>query len=204
MNAEFLRHKAVPVLRGNSSEAVMHAAQLLVECGFTTLEVTLTTPGANEVIAALSSAQGVTVGAGTVLSAAQLEVALTAGAKFAVSPGLEPSLLEAAKGSSVPFIPGVFTPSEVMHAINNGFKVLKLFPGELGGVAHLKSLRAPFPNASFMPTGGVNAENLGAWVNAGAIAVGIGSSLIGDGQAGGIRTRARGLRAALEAVGWSA
>jgi 2-dehydro-3-deoxyphosphogluconate aldolase / (4S)-4-hydroxy-2-oxoglutarate aldolase len=197
------RARAIPVLRGHDWKDVLAAGQLLIGEGFKTLEITFTTPNAAHIIRKLAENQEAVVGAGTILDEGQLRAAINAGAQFAVSPGLEPTLLRAARASSVPFIPGVFTPSEVMNALGNGFKVLKLFPGELGGVSHLKSLRAPFPGVSFMPTGGVNADNLEQWVDAGAVAVGIGSSLVGDGNPEGIKTRARAVRASLEAVGWA-
>ncbi|NJK46595.1 MAG: bifunctional 4-hydroxy-2-oxoglutarate aldolase/2-dehydro-3-deoxy-phosphogluconate aldolase [Pleurocapsa sp. SU_196_0] len=176
------RARAIPVLRGHDWQQVLEAGKLFLEEGFNTLEVTFTTPNAAHVIRKLAENPEAVVGAGTILDESQLRAAINAGAQFAVSPGLEPALLDAARASSIPFIPGVFTPSEVMNAVVNEFKVLKLFPGELGGVAHLKALRAPFPGVAVHATGGVNADNLESWVNAGAFAVGIGSSLVGDGE----------------------
>jgi 2-dehydro-3-deoxyphosphogluconate aldolase / (4S)-4-hydroxy-2-oxoglutarate aldolase len=198
-----LKHTAIPVLRGSSADAVLSVARVLIDEGFTTLEVTFTVPDAARVIRKLSRLEGMLIGAGTVLNAGDLERAVESGAGFLVSPGLTLALSGAARTSKIPFLPGVLTPSEVMRAIELGFEHLKLFPGELGGVAHLKALRAPFPGVAFMPTGGVSADNLESWVNAGAFAVGIGSSLVGDDDPDGIRVRARGLRTALETVGWS-
>ncbi len=203
MSFEALRHKAIPVLRGSNADVVLAVARRLIAEGFTTLEVTFTVPDAAQVVTELSLDKNVTVGAGTLLNAANLEAAVAAGARFLVSPGLTPALADAAREVNIPFLPGALTPSEVMVALEAGFDHLKLFPGELGGAAHLKSLRAPFPAVSLMPTGGVSADNLAEWVAAGAFAVGIGSSLIGDGSEAGIKSRARALRVALEAVGWS-
>jgi 2-dehydro-3-deoxyphosphogluconate aldolase / (4S)-4-hydroxy-2-oxoglutarate aldolase len=195
--------RAIPVLRGKSADGVLEVAHVLLEEGFGFLEVTLTVPNALEVMRELSKVNGVIVGAGTVLEVLQYKAAEKAGAGFIVSPGVDISVLEFAKGRKVPLIPGVFTPSEVMCARAYGFTVQKLFPGELGGIAHLKSLRGPFPDLHFMPTGGVNNANIQDWANAGAVAVGIGSSLTGNGDLAGIRIRARELRAVLNGVKWS-
>ena len=194
--------RAIPVLRGKSADAMLEVAHVLLEEGFKFLEVTFTVPNALEVMRELGKVSGAIVGAGTVLEIAQYRAAEKAGAKFAVSPGVDVSVLEFAKGRKVPLIPGVFTPSEVMCARAYGFTVQKLFPGELGGIAHLKSLRGPFPDLHFMPTGGVNNANIQDWANAGAIAVGIGSSLRGDGDLAGIRARAQELRQVLDRVEW--
>ena len=196
--------RAIPVLRGKDADSVLEVSKVLLEEGFKTLEVTFTVPNAVQVIEQLAKMDGAIVGAGTVLERSQLEAAVNAGAKFLVSPGLDDGLLEAVKHTNVPLLPGVFTPSEVMRARSHGFRVLKLFPGELGGVAHLKSLKGPFPDLDFMPTGGVKDNNVQDWANAGAVAVGIGSSLTGDGDLAGIRSRARVLRNALAGVTWKA
>jgi 2-dehydro-3-deoxyphosphogluconate aldolase / (4S)-4-hydroxy-2-oxoglutarate aldolase len=196
--------RAIPVLRGKNADSVLEVAHVLLEEGFKFLEVTFTVPNALEVMRELSKVDGAIVGAGTVLEVAQYKAAEQAGAKFVVSPGVDVSVLEFAKDRTVPLIPGVFTPSEVMCARAYGFSMLKLFPGELGGISHLKSLRGPFPDLHFMPTGGVNNTNIQDWANAGAIAVGIGSSLTGDGYLAGIRLRARELRQVLDGVTWQA
>jgi 2-dehydro-3-deoxyphosphogluconate aldolase/(4S)-4-hydroxy-2-oxoglutarate aldolase len=201
--------RAIPVLRGKDPDAVLEVAHVLLEEGFKHLEVTFTVPEAARVIEELGKVQGAVIGAGTVLDARQLWAAVRAGAKFLVSPGLDHVLLEALDDyrdklgdDRPPFLPGVFTPSEVMNAASKGFHVLKLFPGELGGVAHLKSLRGPFPNLHFMPTGGVTNANLQDWARAGAVCVGVGSSLTGDGDLHGIRARARELKKLLEGIVW--
>jgi 2-dehydro-3-deoxyphosphogluconate aldolase / (4S)-4-hydroxy-2-oxoglutarate aldolase len=196
-----MQARAIPVLRGKDADSVLEVAHVLLEEGFKFLEVTFTVPNALDVMRELSI-DGAIVGAGTVLEVAQYKAAEKAGAKFIVSPGVDVSVLEFARDREVPFIPGVFTPSEVMCARAYGFTMLKLFPGELGGIGHLKSLRGPFPDLHFMPTGGVNNTNIQDWANAGAIAVGIGSSLTGDGDLNGIRARARELRAVLDGVRW--
>ncbi len=201
--------RAIPVLRGENPDTVLEVARVLLEEGFKHLEITFTVPDAARVIKELDRVEGAVIGAGTVLDARQLWAAFRAGAKFLVSPGLDSVLLEALDDfrdklseDCPPFLPGVFTPSEVMNAASKGFRVLKLFPGELGGVAHLKSLRGPFPNLHFMPTGGVTNANLQDWARAGAVCVGVGSSLTGDGDLEGVRVRAQALKKALEGVVW--
>ena len=194
--------RAIPVLRGENADKVLEVAHALFEEGFNCLEVTFTVPNAIEVISELAKLEGVVLGAGTVLNVSQVHAAVRAGAQFLVSPGTDAGLIEAAREAKTPMLPGVFTPSEVMQARALGCKVLKLFPGELAGIGHLKSLRGPFPDLNFMPTGGVNNANIQDWANAGAVAVGIGSSLTGEGELGRIRERARALRTTLEGVTW--
>ena len=198
------RARAIPVLRGENADRVLEVAHALFEEGFNCLEVTFTVPNATEVISELAGLEGVMLGAGTVLTVSQVHAAVSAGAHFLVSPGTGAGLIEAAGEAKTPILPGVFTPSEVMQARALGCAVLKLFPGELAGIGHLKSLRGPFPDLHFMPTGGVSNANIQDWANAGAVAVGIGSSLTGDGELGGVRARARALRAALAGVTWNA
>ncbi|WP_337867463.1 bifunctional 4-hydroxy-2-oxoglutarate aldolase/2-dehydro-3-deoxy-phosphogluconate aldolase [Meiothermus sp.] len=188
--------KVIPVLRGSDPETVVELARVLYEEGFQTLEITFTVPGVLDVIRELCRLENAVVGAGTVLDAGQLEAALQAGARFLVSPGLEPKLLEVARHCTIPFLPGVFTASEVMQARAQGFRVLKLFPGELGGVKHLKSLRGPFPDLYFMPTGGVSAENLHEWFAAGAVAVGMGGYLVSE-SVRATREKTKAVQAAL-------
>lgn len=160
-----IRARTLPVL---VIEDVAHAvplARALAAGGLTVLEVTLRTPAALGAIEAIArSVPDVEVGAGTVLSRADLEAAVRAGASFAVSPGATPALLEFARLANVPFIPGVATASEIMAAREEGFMTQKFFPAEAnGGVAALKALSAPIADVRFCPTGGVTPENAPAW-----------------------------------------
>jgi 2-dehydro-3-deoxyphosphogluconate aldolase / (4S)-4-hydroxy-2-oxoglutarate aldolase len=193
-------HRIIPVLRASSADELLRHAEILLEEGFLALELTFTTPNVLEAIKTLSQNKNVIIGAGTVLEVAQFKAALKAGAQFVVSPGVDVSLLEYAQDKKTPYYPGVFTASEVMCAKTYGFSVQKLFPAELHGTKHLKALRAPFPDVYFMPTGGVNAENLHQWASAGATAVGVGGNLIGDANPDGIRSRAKALKAAAREV----
>lgn len=151
----------IPVLKVEDPEIAVPLAQALVAGGLPVLEVTLRTERALEVIAAMSEVVGAIVGVGTVTRPDQFAQARTAGARFAVTPGLTPALFEAAPEAGIPVLPGVMTPSELIEAGENGFKLLKLFPAEVaGGVAMLKSMGGPFADIGFCPTGGVTPANM--------------------------------------------
>lgn len=169
----------VAVVRGESRRAAVGVSDALVEGGVACVEVAFTTPDAHLAIADLASdhGDGVLVGAGTVTTREQAELAAQAGASFLVSPGCDPGLLHAMLGLGLLVLPGVLTPSEVLLARRLGVQALKLFPGSLGGPSYLKALLGPFPGVPFVPTGGVSPENAAEWFAAGAIAVGAGGAL---------------------------
>jgi 2-dehydro-3-deoxyphosphogluconate aldolase / (4S)-4-hydroxy-2-oxoglutarate aldolase len=154
------RTPVVPVLLVESVGTALPLARALVDGGLTVLEITLRTAAALDVIHALASeVEGAAVGAGTVLTPAQYQAAERAGARFVVSPGATPGLLDAAASSPVPFLPGAATASEVMRLLEHGYRCLKFFPaGPAGGPAWLQALAAPLPAARFCPTGGIDAE----------------------------------------------
>lgn len=172
--------RLLAVLRGPDEASTLTAIDTLVSTGITGIEVTFSTPDAEKVIASVRErhADRVLVGAGTVLTREQGRAATGAGAEFVVSPGTDPELLRGLRELGVPVMAGTLTPSEVMVALRLGADVIKLFPASLGGPAYLRSLRGPFPDVPFMPTGGVTGDNLATWLDAGAIAVGAGSDLI--------------------------
>ena len=169
----------VAVLRAPSADAAVQATDALVAGGVTGIEITYSTPGAAEAIRQVRErhGDGVYLGAGTVLTAAHVQEAVEAGAEFLVSPGTEPTLARAMLDTGLTVLSGAMTPSEVMTALALGVHVVKLFPASLGGPGFLKALRGPFPDVSFVPTGGVTADNLAEWLAAGAVAVGAGSDL---------------------------
>lgn len=150
------------VLEVSSAQQGRGMAEALAAGGVTTLEITLRTACALEVITDLVQAfPKLTIGAGTVTTAEQLSAVEEAGAAFAISPGLSPELAKAARGSEICLIPGVMTPSEVMVAKSMGFNCLKLFPAAVaGGVPMLKALGGPFSDITFCPTGGVTIDNM--------------------------------------------
>lgn len=164
---ELLRAAPVmPVLVVRDAALAVDLAHALIAGGLRTLEITLRTPAALEAISSIRhQVPGALVGAGTVLNPADWQRAQDAGAQFGISPGLTPAMLEAARRSERPFLPGVSTASEAMMAMDAGFTALKLFPAEaVGGLALLKSLHGPLPQLLFCPTGGIHPGNAGAYL----------------------------------------
>ncbi|KMJ54347.1 keto-deoxy-phosphogluconate aldolase [Vogesella sp. EB] len=148
----------MPVIVVNDAAVAVDLARALVAGGIRTLEITLRTKAALAAMRRIrDEVPDAIVGAGTVRTRAHLEAALDAGAQFGISPGLTPELAAAARAANVPFIPGVATPSEAMHAQDEGFNILKLFPAEaVGGIKLLKALAGPLPELRFCPTGGID------------------------------------------------
>lgn len=175
-------HKAgvIATLRAPTADAAYGAVEALVRGGVTAIEVTYSTPDAGTVIAGLDARFGtdIVLGAGTLTTTTQVSEARDAGARFLVSPGFDAEVFDAIVATGTMSMIGGFTPTEVQNLAKRGADVVKFFPGSLGGPGALKALRGPFPDLTYIPTGGVNAENLGQWLAAGAIAVGAGSELI--------------------------
>jgi 2-dehydro-3-deoxyphosphogluconate aldolase / (4S)-4-hydroxy-2-oxoglutarate aldolase len=177
------------VVRGESHAAALEVVGALVDGGVLGIEVTFTTPEAPRVIRDLDAEYGdrILLGAGTVTTREQVEEAVEAGSSFLVSPGCDPELLPAMLETGILVLPGVLSPSEVMLARRLGAPAVKLFPGSSGGPAYLKALLGPFPDARFVPTGGVSVDNITDWFAAGALAVGAGSALAPASLAGRVR-----------------
>jgi 2-dehydro-3-deoxyphosphogluconate aldolase/(4S)-4-hydroxy-2-oxoglutarate aldolase len=156
----------VPVLAIERAEDGVPLARALVAGGLSALEITLRTPAAPAAARAIATAvPEAAVGIGTVVTLEDLETARSLGARFAVSPGATPELLDAAARGDLPFVPGVQSASEVMAALARGFEVVKLFPAvPAGGIAALKALAGPFPQVRFCPTGGIGEETLADWL----------------------------------------
>ena len=162
----FSFQKLLPILTVDDKEVCEDLANLLCESGLNTFEVTLRTQVSLEVISKMSSLGNFVVGAGTLISPSDVSSAIKAGAKFGVSPGITPELLDECEKRSFPLIPGVSTASEIMNAYLRGFKILKLFPADvLGGTKMLKALAGPFPECEFFPTGGINQSNANEYLN---------------------------------------
>ena len=170
----------IATLRAPNADAAYGAVEALVTGGITAIEVTYTTPGAGAVIAGLAERFGdaIILGAGTLTTVEQVEESAASGAVFFVSPGLDDDVFEAIVATGGLSMIGGFTATEVQRLAKLGADVVKFFPGSLGGPAALKAIRGPFPSLTYIPTGGVNATNLGDWFAAGAVAVGAGSDLI--------------------------
>jgi len=171
----------VPVVRASSVEEANRAVEAISAGGIPILEITMTVPNAISVIRDLAHNCGnyVLIGAGTVTNAEQAESRSKAGAQFLGSPGRSLAAREGAKSHSMLAIPGALTPTELMNAQEHGASLVKIFPcGNVGGAKYLKSLKAPFPNAALIPTGGVNAANAADFITAGAFALGVGADLV--------------------------
>src|SRR5690606_19940020 len=179
---------AVAVLRGDSPEEVVRFADKAVEGGIRVVEVTMTVPFALEAVAALAKkylapnppAEGVVIGAGTVLDAETARAVILAGAQFVVTPALNRETVALCNRYRVPVMPGCMTTRDMIEALELGVDVVKLFPGNLYSPSSLPAIRGPLPQVNIMPTGGVNLGNLKDWIKAGAFAVGIGSDLTGE------------------------
>lgn len=150
----------VPVLVVEDASIAQDLARALVAGGLPALEVTLRTDAALDVIAEMAKVEGGVVGAGTLLTPADVEAAVAAGAKFGVSPGATDTLLDACEAADLPLLPGAATASESMRLLERGYSVQKFFPAEAsGGASALKAIGAPIPQVRFCPTGGVNPKN---------------------------------------------
>lgn len=150
----------IPVLVVEDADQARPLAEALVVGGLPVLEVTLRTPAAAEVIRQMREVPGAIVGAGTVITPGDVQIARAAGAQFAVSPGATDALLAACEAADLPLLPGAATASEAMALLARGYDMLKFFPAEAaGGAAGLKALAGPLPQISFCPTGGVSPTN---------------------------------------------
>jgi 2-dehydro-3-deoxyphosphogluconate aldolase/(4S)-4-hydroxy-2-oxoglutarate aldolase len=174
-----LQHRIVAILRGFDPGHIGPVAAALYEGGIRLLEITLNSPDALEAIERLSSTMGdrLLIGAGTVLDPADAVSAIAAGARFILSPSLDPSIIRRTLDMGAVSIPGVFTATELWTAWRSGAAMVKVFPASVGP-AYIRDLRGPFPQVPLMPTGGVNAGNIKEFDRAGAAAFGIGSALV--------------------------
>lgn len=170
---------AVAVIRMPSAEDAFRAIRALHQGGVSSIEVTLTTPDALRLIERTSRELGdaVLVGSGSVLDAESARRSVEAGARYVVSPVFKDEVVAEAHRLGVPAIPGAFTPTEILRAHEGGAELVKLFPADTLGPAFLKSVLAPMPFLRIIPTGGVTPYNVGDWLHAGAVAVGLGNAL---------------------------
>jgi 2-dehydro-3-deoxyphosphogluconate aldolase/(4S)-4-hydroxy-2-oxoglutarate aldolase len=175
------------ILRADQPTEVEAVARTLIEAGITCLELTLTIPGALDLLPRLKAGlpSGIDLGIGTVTTAGQADAAVRAGASFLVCPTVSLGVLEVATTNEVACYPGAWTPTEVLTAWEAGATAVKLFPAASGGPAHLRRLRDPLPDIPLLPTGGVAIDHVEDYLRAGAFAVGLGSPLVGDALGGG-------------------
>lgn len=196
--------RVVCVVRANQVADPVALAQALAGAGIRLVEFTFTIPGALDLIEAAADAPGSIVGAGTVLTAAHARDAIAAGANFLVTPDVRPDVASVAVATGVPVLMGALTPTELSAALDLGAAAVKVFPARIGGPGHVRDLLGPFPKARLVPTGGVNAENARAFLDAGALAVGAGTDvvrpdLVAQGDHAAISERARAFMHALRA-----
>lgn len=196
--------RILAIMRGTDADAVIRASLVLLETGVRFLEVSLVTTDALRVIGELASCapKGSVIGAGTVLTRDDVARAADAGAQFMVSPAVTESVAESAS-RGIAVLAGALTPTEVVTAVAMGATAVKLFPASFGGPEYLRALRDPLPLVPFVPVGGVDAALAAEYLTAGAVAVGVGSPLVGDSVRGGdldaLRARARSLLAVARA-----
>jgi 2-dehydro-3-deoxyphosphogluconate aldolase/(4S)-4-hydroxy-2-oxoglutarate aldolase len=179
----------VAVIRIKDPAKLRDVVDAIAAGGIRALEITMTVPGAVELIRDLAPTlpDGFILGAGTVLDADTVARVADAGARYVVSPVFRRTVIEACHARDIAAMPGCFTPTEILDAWDAGADIVKVFPATTLGPSYLKDVRAPLPQVKLMPTGGVTVENAGDWIRAGAVAVGVGTSLldakaIADGQ----------------------
>lgn len=173
--------RLIAILRGDFGGRERELVAVLLEAGFTAVEVTLNSPGALATIEKLAAQFGtrMAIGAGTVLTAAEVEQAANVGAQFIVSPNRDSAVIAATKRLGLVSLPGCFTPSEIVEALDAGADAIKIFPANTLGPTYIKAVRAPLTQARLVPTGGVTPEKARDYFAAGAWALGIGSELVG-------------------------
>lgn len=170
----------IAVVRAQKAEQVLPLAEALLAGGVTSIEVTMSTPNAIEAIRELSQKVGARaiIGVGTVLDAATARAAINAGAEFVVSPMMRPDIAEVAREADRPVMLGAFTPTEAQAAHEAGSDFVKIFPADALGPSYIKAILAPLPHLKIIPTGIAKPEDVGAFIKAGCVAVGLGSLLI--------------------------
>ncbi len=178
----------VAVVRVDSQDEALGATRALLKGGVRCIEITFTVPDAATVIARVADENQkgnfecphgpLVLGAGTVTSVAQAHAAFEAGARYFVSPCVVPEVIEAAQKLGAAMLPGALTPTEVFNAYQMGGDIIKVFPATRMGPSYIKDLRAPLPHIPLLPTGGVEAGNAAEWINAGAVALGVGGKLV--------------------------
>jgi 2-dehydro-3-deoxyphosphogluconate aldolase/(4S)-4-hydroxy-2-oxoglutarate aldolase len=181
---EIVRHiqqlGVVAVIRMKDAAKLRRVVDAIADGGVRAIEVTMTVPGAVELIATLARSlpAEILLGAGTVTDAATARAVIDAGARYVVSPVFRRDVIAACHERGVAVAPGCFTPTEILDAHDAGADVIKVFPATALGPQFIKDVRAPLPQVRLMPTGGVSLDNAGEWIKAGAIAVGVGSALL--------------------------
>ena len=178
--AEIARTRIIAIVRLAHYDRALEVAQALIAGGITTIEFTLTGSGALNAIAQTRAALGdsAVIGAGTVLTVGDVGAVASAGAQFIVTPYMSQMVIESSHAHNIPIICGALTPTEMMQAHEAGADMIKVFPARQIGPQYVRDVLAPLPHLRLVPTGGVTAQNAGAYLQAGSVAVGIGGSLV--------------------------
>lgn len=187
---DFFRIPVIAVLRGLKPDEAVRSATRAWDAGVQHVEVTIETPEAVPTLAAVASAaaeRGVAVGAGTIIRIEQLDAAASANASFTVSPGLDEGIIQESSRRGIPHLPGVATPSEILHAKALGLTWLKVFPASLLGPEWVKAMKGPFPDVQFVATGGMKAATARTYLAAGTSVVGLSSDFSSDDGADAVR-----------------
>lgn len=193
----------VAVIRAESKEKGLKIVDAVKQGGIKTLEVTMTVPGAVDIIKEISEHyknEDILIGAGTVLDPETARACILAGAKYIVSPSLNPDTVKLCNRYRIPVMPGVMTVKEAIEALELGAEIIKVFPGSAFGPGIIKAFKGPVPQGNFMPTGGVNLSNVKDWIKAGAVAVGTGGDLTKGAKAEDYALVAQTAAAFVEAV----
>ena len=171
--------KVVAIIRADSPDGLLDCAKALAAGGLTSIELTMTTPGALKMLErATAEMPDFVFGLGTVLDAETARAGILAGASFIVTPALKPEVITVCRRYSVPVFAGALTPTEILSAWEAGADAVKVFPAEFFGPAYIKSVKAPLPQVEILPTGGVTPETIGEFLKAGAMAAAAGSALV--------------------------
>jgi 2-dehydro-3-deoxyphosphogluconate aldolase/(4S)-4-hydroxy-2-oxoglutarate aldolase len=177
----------VAVIRAETSEQAKKITEACIAGGVTAIELTFTVPGAHEIISELAklySPEEILLGAGTVLDPETARIAILSGAQYVVSPCLNINTVKLCNRYRIPIMPGAMTIKEVVEGMEAGADIIKIFPGELFGPSFVKAIRGPLPQARIMPTGGVSVDNVGEWIKAGCVAVGVGGNITAGAKTG--------------------
>jgi 2-dehydro-3-deoxyphosphogluconate aldolase/(4S)-4-hydroxy-2-oxoglutarate aldolase len=181
----------VAIVRTDASSQASRIVDACAEGGATAIEITFTVPGATAVIEELAKrypAKQIALGAGTVLDPETARIAILAGAQFVVSPSLNTETARLCNRYQIPYLPGAGTIREIVEAMEAGADIIKLFPGETLGPSFVKAAKAPLPQASLMPTGGVSIDNAAEWIHAGSVALGVGGHLTAGAKTGDFKS----------------
>ena len=173
-----LETKIIAIIRLHSSKSVYKAALALAKGGIKAIEVTMGTPNALGEIEKIAHHEHILAGAGSVTTPQMVIDAVQAGAQYIVTPATNPDIIQQAHRLNKPVLSGALTPTEIIQAYEWGADIIKLFPANIFGIPYLKAVRAPLPHIPIMPTGGVTIENAAAWIQHGAVCLGVGSTLV--------------------------